>query len=197
MDFLRAEVFPDHVPDSNGVWPAVLEMLETLLLSVVLFWGINFLTARIRVESISMLPNLHEGDFVIVYKLAFKSDLPDRGDVVVFYYPPDPDGEPPYIKRVIGLPGDRVRIEGGKVYINDQIWDEPYLTTVTNRGGTWLVPEQSIFVMGDNRNNSSDSRSWGMVPMDQVIGKAIFVYWPFDHWGALHLPEAVAAVVAP
>jgi signal peptidase I len=112
--------------------------------------------------------------------------------VIVFKYPPDPSREP-YIKRVIGLPGDLVRIENGSVSINGKLLSEPYLTVATQQGGEWRVPQGNLFVMGDNRNNSSDSRAWGMVPLENVIGKALVIYWPPDQWGLLGFPYAVAA----
>jgi signal peptidase I len=162
------------------------------LLSIILFLGINAVSARIRVESISMNPTLIAGDMVIVNRLAYRLGSPTRGDVIVFKYPPDPS-QTPYIKRVIGLPGDQVHIANGKVYINNQPLQEPYLKVSTNRGGDWTVPPNSLFVMGDNRNNSSDSRSWGMVPLENVLGKAEVIYWPPPHWVVIDMPTAVAA----
>jgi signal peptidase I len=195
MDYYRSESTPDPLqPTEKGTgWQRVLlEMLETILLSVLLFLGINAISARIRVESISMQPTLYAGDFVIVNKLAYQLGQPHRGDIIVFRYPPDPN-QVPYIKRVIGLPGDQIHIADGKVLINGQVLAEPYLRVTTNRGGDWTVPPDSLFVMGDNRNNSSDSRSWGMVPFRNVIGRALVVYWPPQDWAALNVPSAVAA----
>ncbi len=139
-----------------------------------------------------MQPTLYAGNFVLVNKLAYKLGTPGRGDIIVFLYPPDPT-QVPYIKRVIGLPGDHVHIANGKVYVNGEMLVEPYLVTATNRGGDWNVPANSLFVMGDNRNNSSDSRSWGYVPLGNVIGKAEVVYWPPQKWGLLSFPTAAAA----
>ncbi len=196
MDSLHTEIIPEPNPEqppaSGGARRMLLDVLETLVLSVVLFLGINAVSARIRVESISMQPNLYAGDFVIVNKLAYKLGVPQRGDIIVFRYPPDPT-QTPYIKRVIGLPGDQIHIADGKVYVNEQLLVEPYLQVTTSRGGDWTVPANSLFVMGDNRNNSSDSRSWGMVPMENVIGKALVIYWPPEDWEILHVASAVAA----
>jgi signal peptidase I len=196
LDSLHTEIVPDQTPDQQpaggGTRRVILDMLETLLLSIVLFLGINAVSARIRVESISMQPNLFAGDFVIVNKLAYKLGPPQRGDIIVFRYPPDPT-QIPYIKRVIGLPGDHLVIQDGQVYVNGEQLVEPYLSVSTSRGGEWVVPENSLFVMGDNRNNSSDSRSWGMVPMENVIGKALVIYWPISHQKILHVPLAAAA----
>jgi signal peptidase I len=194
LDFWHSDTIPDVQPGSENysLRRALWDALETILLSLLLFGAINFLSARIRVESISMEPNLVAGDMVIVNKLAYRFDEPKRGDIIVFRYPPDPD-QTPYIKRVIGLPGDQVRINNGAVYINGVQIREPYLSITTERGGNWTVPEEALFVMGDNRNNSSDSRAWGMVPMENVIGKAEVIYWPMDHWAILNFPAAVAA----
>ena len=193
MEFLHNEIVPDPAPsEENGLRQMLIDIFETLLLSVVLFLAINAISARIKVESISMQPNLYAGDYVIVNKLAYKFGLPKRGDIVVFRYPPDPS-QVPYIKRVIGLPGDKVRVTSGKVYVNDVEIYEPYLTVTTRGSGEWEVPAASLFVMGDNRNNSSDSRAWGMVPMTNVIGRGEVVYWPPKDWAMLHFPAAAAA----
>lgn len=195
MDYFHTDAVPEPPePTNSGTsWQRTLmDIVETVLLSVVLFLGINAVSSRIRVESISMQPTLYAGNFVLVNKLAYQLGKPSRGDIIVFRYPPDPT-QVPYIKRVIGLPGDRVTITGGKVYINGAQLIEPYLITTTNRGGEWTVPPNNLFVMGDNRNNSSDSRSWGFVPLQNVIGKAEVVYWPPQKWGLLSFPTAVAA----
>ena len=190
MEYYRSEVTPD--PEIPGYRRALMDVFETILLSLVLFLGINAVSSRIRVESISMQPTLYAGNFVLVNKVAYRFGSPSRGDIIVFRYPPDPT-QVPYIKRVIGLPGDRIRIADGKVYINDQLFTEPYLTVTTQRGGTWDVPQNSLFVMGDNRNNSSDSRSWGWVPIQNIIGKAEVIYWPPQKWSLLNFPSAAAA----
>jgi signal peptidase I len=194
LDDYRTEVIPE--PESVGrgsSWRrALIDIIETIILSVALFLGINMVSARIRVESISMQPTLHAGNFVLVNKIAYKLGAPERGDVIVFRYPPDPE-QVPYIKRIIGLPGDHIHIYDGKVFVNDQLFVEPYIASTTQQGGEWIVPDGSLFVMGDNRNNSSDSRSWGMVPVGNVIGKAEVVYWPPDKWGMLNFPAAAAA----
>jgi signal peptidase I len=195
MSYLHSEIIPDPLPreEAPGLRRVLLDTLETIVLSLLLFLAINAISERIRVESISMQPNLYAGDFVIINKVVYHYlGDPKRGDIIVFRYPPDPD-QIPYIKRVIGLPGDQIHIAGGKVYVNGELLIEPYLKVSTNRGGDWVVPEGSLFVMGDNRNNSSDSRSWGFVPMENVIGRAEVIYWPPDDWGVLHIPSAIAA----
>ncbi len=195
MDFWHVETIPDALSeDQKSGWRRTLiDTLETILLSLVLFLAINTISERIRVESISMQPTLFPGDYVIVNKLAYRfGHAPQRGDVIVFKYPPNPDAIP-YIKRVIGLPGDQVHIADGKVYINGQLMLEPWLKVTTNRGGDWSIPDGQLFVMGDNRNNSSDSRSWGFVPFENIIGRAEMIYLPPQHWAFLHKNIAVAS----
>jgi signal peptidase I len=198
VESFRSEAAPEPPENERGSnWRRTLiDIFETLLLSAILFLGINAVSSRIRVESISMQPTLYAGNFVFVNKLAYTWGEASRGDIVVFRYPPDPD-QVPYIKRVIGLPGETVSISDGKVYVNGQQLSEPYLVAATYPDNEWVVPEGHLFVMGDNRNNSSDSRSWGTVPLENVIGKAELIYWPPEKWGALNFPAAVAAEPRP
>jgi signal peptidase I len=195
VDFWHAETIPESLPgQGEASWKRmVLDTLETIILSVVLFLVINAVTERTRVESISMQPTLYPGDYVIVNRLAYRfSGVPKRGDVIVFRYPPDPTSIP-FIKRIIGLPGDQVHITGGKVYINGELMFEPYLQVTTNQGGDWSVPAGQLFVMGDNRNNSRDSRDWGYVPLGNVIGRAEVIYLPPQHWAFLRKNIAIAS----
>ncbi|MBU0510522.1 MAG: signal peptidase I [Chloroflexi bacterium] len=193
MEYYRVEMTPDPLlePSDENQWrQSVVDIIQTLVLAAILFLGINAVSARIRIESGSMQETLHPGDFVFVNKLAYRFGALGRGDVVVF--DPPFDSPEPYIKRMIGLPGDEIIIEDGKVYINGELLPEPYIREEFHSNGNWLVPQDSVFFMGDNRNNSSDSRSWGVTPLENVIGKAITVYWPPEQWGAL-APSAVAA----
>jgi len=186
-------MIPDPLPltTGEGNWRQMLiDILETLIISVILFVLINSVSARIRVESVSMKGTLNPGDFVLVNRLAYNWSDVNRGDVVVF--DPPFDSPEPYVKRVIGLPGEVVTIEDGHVYVDDVLVQEPYLKVDFHSNGTWEIPADAIFVMGDNRNNSSDSRSWGTVPTENILGKALFVYWPVNQWGAL----ATGAVAA-
>lgn len=197
MEHFHTENIPDpELPavneKSGGIRRFLIDVLETVVLSLVLFMAINAVSARIRVESISMQPTLYAGDFVIVNKVAYKIGSPSRGDVIVFHFPPDPTREP-YIKRVIGLPGDKVEVRAGKVYVNDTALREPYIKSPPNYEDRWEVPPDQLFVLGDNRNNSSDSHSWGMVPLRNVIGKAEVVYWPPSEWQLLNQETAAAA----
>jgi signal peptidase I len=167
-------------------------VLETLILSVILFVGVNVISARIRVDGASMEPTLATGEYVVVNRLSYRLGTPQRGDIIVFHPPLDPQEE--YIKRVIGLPGDEVEVKNGTVYVNGQSLNETYLDTKTNYLGSWTVPADQLFVLGDNRNNSSDSHQWGTVAMDSVVGKAFLVYWPPPNWELItHVPLANAA----
>ena len=198
LDSFHIETIPDTTPPDEqraGVLRLFIDVLETLILSALLFAGINAISARIRVDGYSMEPTLHSGEFVIVNKLSYKFGDPQIGDVVVFRYPRDPEQE--YIKRVIGLPGDQVRVLNGKVYVNGEALNEPYIAATPNYHSDVTVPEDSLFVLGDNRNNSSDSHNWGEVPLEKVIGKAVFVYWPPGEWGIIEHPSIAKAKAAP
>jgi signal peptidase I len=190
LEGLQTEIIPESSESPkgrSGVTRFVIDVLETLVLSVVLFALINAVSARIRVDGYSMEPTLHSGEFVIVSKLSYGLGSPERGDIIVFHFPRDPEQE--YIKRVIGLPGDEVEISGGLVSVNGQVLDEPYIAAPPVYESSWIVAEDSLFVLGDNRNNSSDSHNWGSVPNDNIVGKALFVYWPPPDWGLVRHME--------
>ncbi len=167
------------------------ELLHTALIAVLLFMAVNLITARIRVEGISMEPSLHDGQFVVVNRLAYEWQEPIRGDIVVFYFPQNPSRR--FIKRVIGLQGDTINIQSGQVYVNGVPLEEPYIAASANFSGEWTVERGKVFVLGDNRNNSSDSPDWGSLPIDEIIGKAIFVYWPLDTVGLIPHYDLVGA----
>lgn len=191
LEDIRSEITPDQTVSEDRKSSArrfLIDVVETLILSVLLFAAINAVSARIRVDGYSMEPNLHSGEFVIVNKLAYKFGSPQIGDVIVFHFPRDTKQE--YIKRVIGLPGDKVVISNKQVMVNGQVLDEPYIAAQPIYQGNWIVPEDSHFVLGDNRNNSSDSHNWGMVPLSNVVGKAFFIYWPPTEWGLVEHAEA-------
>jgi len=158
----------------------VFDLLETVGLAVVLFLIINTLSARVRVDGFSMLPTLQDGEFVLVNKLAYHTGTPVRGDIIVFQSITEKDLD--LIKRVIALPGDQIVIGGGRVSINGQTLDEPYIAAAPNYSGRWKVPDGYLFVLGDNRNDSSDSHAWGFLPTQNVIGKALLIYWPPNKW---------------
>lgn len=180
---------------SFGIRSWLQDVLETLLLAAILFLVINTLTGRYQVHGQSMEPSLHDGQYLIASKVVYWLHHPERGDVVVL----DPPGEQsavPYIKRVIGLPGDVVEVREQRVWVNGVALNEPYISAPPNYSGNWVVAEEQYFVLGDNRNNSSDSHAWGLLARDRVLGKAIISYWPPETWGTIPhytFPELAAA----
>jgi signal peptidase I len=166
--------------EQSSLRSKLYEFIETLLIAAILFVVINIITARVVVESVSMQPNLHEGELVIVNKLAYRWSEPERGDIVVFPYPLNQDIR--FIKRVIGIAGDHVTVENGETRVNGILLAEPYLEEFPTYTGEWRVGEDEVFVLGDNRNNSNDSSKWGMVPGDVLLGKAVLVYWPITEF---------------
>lgn len=183
---MQSETVPAAVEKGkkrSGVAKLLVDVLETIIWAVLLFVLINLISARVRVDGASMFPTLTNGELVIVNKLAYRLGEPARGDVLVFYYPVDPSQE--FIKRVVGLPGDQVSIHKGTILINGQRLEEPYIPVTVNYDGDWTVGADQLFVLGDNRNNSLDSHNWGMVPMEYVIGKALFKYWPLNSLGII------------
>jgi len=169
----------------------VLEALQTILLALVLYFLIDSFMARVRVDKISMRPTLEPGQLLLVNKTAYRFGEVQRGDIVVFHYPLNPSED--YIKRVIGVPGDAVLVENGEVFVNGQQLVEDYISEPPAYSGEWLVPEDNYFVLGDNRNQSSDSHRWGFVPEENMLGKAIFVYWPLNEIKTLNHPLVVKA----
>ena len=169
------------------------EIIETVLLTVVIFLLVNAATGRFRIEGKSMEPNLHDGEYVLIDKISYLFHPPERGDVIVFL---PPNEERDYIKRVIGVPGDMVEIKDGQVYVNGAALDEPYLMSSTNSTSQpYQVAEGHYFVMGDNRNNSSDSRSFGAIVPQSIVGRAWLVYWPPSDWSTVphHTYAAMSA----
>jgi signal peptidase I len=164
-----------------------LDILETLILAVVLFVGINMVSARVRVEGTSMRPTLEDGEFVLVNRLSYRFGEMARGDIIVFHFPMNPKED--LIKRIIGLPGDTVQIQNGQVSVNGVTLNEPYIAAAPNYNGTWQVEKNMVFVLGDNRNNSSDSHEWGLLPIEKVVGKAILIYWPIPFWQVIEHTE--------
>jgi signal peptidase I len=157
-----------------GLW--LRDLVVSAAASVLI---ITFLYQPVRVEGTSMLPRLEDRDRLFINKFVYRIEAIHRGDVVVFHYPRDP--EKSYIKRVIALPGDHLRIDHGSVWLNGQRLIEPYVPEEyrdTRSYPEMIVPEDEYFMMGDHRSISSDSREFGPVDRDLIYGKAAFVYWP-------------------
>jgi len=195
LDYFHTEAIPDPLlPEESqpGFLRLVIDILETLVLSLILFLAINTVSARIKVDGYSMEPTLQDKEFILVNKMAYNWGTYGRGDIVVFHFPRNPKQE--YIKRVIGLPGDEIAVRDGAVTVNGIPQEEAYIKAPPAYEGVWIVPDDSLFVLGDNRNNSSDSHNWGWVPLDFVVGEAVFVYWPPTEWGLIEHPnQAMAA----
>ncbi len=174
----------------------LVDTVQSLLIAASFFLIIYIFIARpFQVSGDSMYPNFQNNEYVLTNIISLKFNGPQRGDVVVFKAPPEPDKD--FIKRVIGLPGDTVMIKDGDVYINNQLLDESSFlkSDVKTFGGDFLadgqtitVPVDEYFVMGDNRPYSSDSRSWGFVPKDNLIGYSFFAYWPPSEAGLIKNP---------
>jgi signal peptidase I len=193
--------------------PSMLrEIVETLLLALIIFVAVRAVVLNFRVDGTSMEPSLDNNEMLLVNRnayFAFDEDQwfgwipgvdtgegddptypfgkPERGDIVVLNPPASASADKPYIKRVIGEPGDTVEIQDDRVFINGQQIDEPYIggddwkCRETQTCGPLTVPEDSVFVLGDNRDNSEDSRYFGIVPIENIIGKAWLTYWPVEH----------------
>lgn len=180
MDELSTESIAFETQQLSAAWVRfILDVLETILLAAILFLSINALSARVRVEGFSMVPTLQDGEFVLVNRLAYRFGPHQRGDIIVFHHPSGQQQED-LIKRVIGLPGDRITAQDGSIFVNGTRLKEDYIAAAPSYSGEWTVPNDQLFVLGDNRNNSSDSHQWGYVPYDDIIGKAIIIYWPLN-----------------
>jgi signal peptidase I len=153
---------------------------------VVSFFIILFVYQPVKVEGGSMEPGLEDQERIFINKLVYRWENIERGDIIVFRYPRDPRKS--FIKRVIGLPGDRVRIAYGRLYLNDRLMDEPYVPPQFEDSRSYpeiIVPTDSYFVLGDHRSMSNDSREFGPVMRSYIYGKAVFGYWPMEKLGIL------------
>ena len=175
----------------------VREVIETIVLTVLMFLVIRFAVQNFNIEGHSMEPNLHDQELILVDKWTYLFRAPARGDVIVFIAPPQPSQD--YIKRVIGVPGDMITIQNTTVIVDGVALKETYVDP-KNLGSTFedrrivnmIVPPNDYFVLGDNRANSSDSRVWGFVPKQNIIGRAALVYWPLQQDNDGFLPNVTA-----
>ncbi|HEU4794099.1 MAG TPA: signal peptidase I [Pyrinomonadaceae bacterium] len=183
----------------NDLWSEARLLLRDLIFALMIAaLVVVFVVQPVKVEGTSMLPRLHDGERIFVNKLIYYDEYRwapkvERGDIVVFWYPEDPSKS--YIKRVIGLPGDRIEVSEGVVLVNDQEVEESYLDPRLNLShrslAEQMVKANHYFVMGDNRDNSSDSRMWGQVPKKYIYGKALFRYWPLTSASVIHHEDLV------
>jgi len=154
----------------------IREFLITVLLALVLFGATNIVVRSTEVQGFSMEPNIHDGQRIIISKASFWFSNPQRGDVVVFH---SPEMDTAIIHRVVGLPGESIKITQGELYINGEKLEESYLQGNSISAPLKAVPEDSYFIVGDNRG----AARWDIVPRDDIVGKALLSYWPMDEWG--------------
>lgn len=169
-----------------------MDILEVVVFAIAIFMFVYLLIMQPhKIKGSSMYPNFPDGEYLLTDKVTYRFGVPKRGDVVVFKAPVAENEE--FIKRIIGLPEDKVEVKDGKVYVNDIQLDESYLPEdLVTSGGFFLpegtsiiVPDNNYFVMGDNRPHSSDSRSWGFISKNEITGRAWLIYWPIENAGTV------------
>lgn len=181
----------------RSLWLFFLDFLETIVVSLAIFAVVYiFLFQPHQVDGSSMVPNFHDLEYILTDKISYRIHTPNRGDVVVFHSPADERVD--FIKRIIGIPGDTVKVQGGYVYLNGQKLEEKYINDPSQvlagrfmrEGAEIDVPPGQYIVMGDNRLHSSDSREWGPVTLKGIVGRAFFRYWPIPVFGTIPTAEA-------
>jgi signal peptidase I len=173
------------------------ELAEVIVLAVILYFGISFAVQAVHVEGLSMWATLDDNDYLIANKIDYRLHAPQRGDIIILR--PPTDNSKDFIKRVIALPGERLLIRDGIVYINGHKLDEPYLPEAWTVFTNWpannpngqLMGPNEYFVMGDNRNRSQDSRTFGPITRDRVDGRAWFRIWPLAHFGGIYSQQPI------
>ena len=188
-------VYPDETVASSGLWAEVKSITRDIIFAAVMaVLIVVFVVQPVKVEGTSMQPRLENDERIFVNKFKYNFESIERGEIVVFWYPEDPTKS--FIKRVIGLPGELIDMDAlGRITINGKLYEEPYLAPERNQAARarWgqvrsdfkYVKPHYYFVMGDNRDASNDSRSWGLVPEKYIYGKAMFRYWPLPRIGSL------------
>ncbi len=173
-----------------------LDILEVVVFAVGIFFFVYLLIMRPhKIKGQSMDPNFPDAEYLLTEKVTYYLRPPERGDVVVFTPPVSETDE--FIKRIIGLPGEKIKVDGGRVYINGKLLKEPYLSPILTtdegdflrEGQEFLVPEGQYIVFGDNRPHSSDSRSWGPITKKSISGRAWIIYWPLNKMGITQKPS--------
>ena len=186
----------DEQSFSDKLKSNIIELIEFVAIVAAILMTIRVFAAEPhRVSGSSMIPNFHDGDYIITNKLAKSSSSLQRGEVIILENPSDKNQV--FIKRVVGLPGEKVKLLNGKVYLNNEALEEKYLPedlsspgeSFLKEGEEVIVPENNYFVMGDNRSNSSDSREWGFLQKDLVVGQALLRYWPVNKAGLISIGE--------
>jgi len=177
---------------SSGASSLLREVFEVVVLAVILYVGISFAVQAVHVEGLSMYATLDDNDYLIANKIDYRLHAPQRGDIIILR--PPTDNSKDFIKRVIALPGEKLLIRDGIVYINGHKLDEPYLPEVWTTFNNWpndgtdgkVMGPNQYFVMGDNRNKSQDSRIFGPIGRDRIDGRAWFRIWPLAHFGSIY-----------
>lgn len=166
-------------------WGLLGDVLELVVWVTLVYALVNLASVRFVVKGASMEATFHDGQYLIVSRINYLFTAPQRGDVIVFHYPNNTEED--YIKRIIGIPGDVVEIRDTAVYVNDQALDEPYIKEacrpVNCRDAVTTLGAEQYFVMGDNRNNSRDSRAFGAIDVGHIVGEVLIRYWPPENWG--------------
>ena len=174
----------------------IRELIETIAFTLLIFLVIRFAAQSFRVDGESMEPGFHTDEYVLVDKVTYLFHAPERGDIIVFHYPLDTSRD--FIKRVIGVPGDVVSTTSNDVIVDGQTLHEPYISVPFNfASDKWKLGPNQFFVMGDNRNNSLDSRSWGLLDKSYIVGKVVAVYWPVTNWEFINTFPSVFAAIHP
>lgn len=180
----------DYQETNSKVGSSIIDFIQTFVLFGAIFAIIYLFVAQPhKVSGSSMLPTYQDGNYILTDKLSYRFGAPQHGDVIVLKNPKNESQD--FIKRIMGVPGDKVKVSNGKVYINDQLKNEPYLPADRrSQYGNFLkenqdfqVPNDQYFVMGDNREHSSDSREWGTITKEEIVGKVFFRYWPVNEFG--------------
>ena len=165
----------------------LIDLLKTVLVAAVLFFGIRATVVPRIVLGQSMEPTLHNNEWVLLERVSYWFHGPERGDIVVFQAPLTPSED--YIKRVIGVPGDHVVVQDGNVSVNGHRLTEKYIAAAPDYRDDRTVPSGELYVLGDNRDNSNDSHMWGLLPERNVVGRALAVYWPLSDFGLVSHPS--------
>jgi signal peptidase I len=187
--------YEDEQGEQRGV-RLLREVLEVAVITLLLFILVRGVVQNYRVDGPSMTPTLLNHQYILVDKVQYMFSSPSRGDVIVFKWPKDTSED--FVKRVIGVPGDTVRVSAnGQVFVDGTAINEPYVNDLTNpyQPNTWTLASNQYFVLGDNRGDSSDSRDWGPVPREDIIGRAELVYWPLNDVHVLSDWSAVFAAI--
>lgn len=172
-----------RIKRQHWLFSVALLAVVWLVLPLPLRLMINISTARVRHDGYSMGTILPNGSYILADRLAYHQKDPLRGDIIIFNFPLDPKQD--LIKRVIGLPGETIAVQDGIVTIDGSPLEEPYITEPPLYNGIWVVPESQYFVLGDSRNDSKDSHQWGFLPRENIIAKAVWIYYPLDHFGRI------------